>query len=77
LERYNELKGFKIEKSKVKLSFCHPGVFVPSYEESAKYSFQTASGTQISYWDEYGYASEWSEPKKEGITSPYKLKKHH
>jgi hypothetical protein len=51
------------------LSFCHPGVFVPVYEESAKYSFKTASGASITYWDEYGYASEWAEPKQEGISS--------
>jgi RNA-binding protein 5/10 len=69
MERYEELKSLKIEKSKVKLSFCHPGVFVPSYEESAKYSFKTASGAKIAYWDEHGYASEWAEPKEERTSS--------
>ena len=52
------------------MSFCHPGVFVPVYDDSGKYSFKTASGTRISYWDEHGYASEWAEPTKAGKPSP-------
>jgi len=67
LRKFEEHKSFKVEKSKVKLSFCHPGVFVPVYDDSSKYAFKTGSGATISYWDEYGYASEWTQPQTEGI----------
>jgi hypothetical protein len=68
LERYHEYKSFKIEKSRVKLSYCHPGVFVPVYADSGKYSFTVSSGASVAYWDEHGYASEWAQPGKEGIS---------
>jgi hypothetical protein len=47
------------------MSFCHPGVFVPVYADAGKYNFKIASGTTVAYWDEYGYASVWSQPEKE------------
>lgn len=49
------------------MSFCHPGVFVPVYTDAGKYGFKIASGTTVAYWDEHGYASEWSQPEKESI----------
>jgi len=66
------LKSFKIEKSRVKLSYCHPGVFVPVYDKD-KYAFTTSSGKHIAYWDEHGFASEWRQPGKEGTPpNPHK-----
>ena len=41
-------------------------MFVPVYADDGKYSFKTASGTSIAYWDEHAYASEWAQPGKEG-----------
>ena len=41
-------------------------MFVPVYAEAGNYAFTTASGASIAYWDEYGYASEWVQPGKEG-----------
>ena len=38
-----------------------------------KYSFKTGSGTQVAYWDEAGYASQWAEPKEEGIHLKYEI----
>ena len=49
------------------MSYCHPGVFVPVYADAGSYSFKTASGASIAYWDEHAYASEWVQPGKEGI----------
>jgi len=66
LEKFLGQKSFKIEKSKVKLSCCHPGVFVPVYTDAGEYSFKTASGASVAYWDEHAYASEWNQPGKEG-----------
>jgi RNA recognition motif-containing protein len=70
LDRYIDLKSFKIDKSKVQISFCHPGVFVPVYADSSKYSFKVANGLLLAYWDEYGFASEWTPPEKECILTP-------
>jgi len=74
-EKYETYKVFKIEKSKVKISYCHPGVFVPVYDDAVSYSFKTAGGISIAYWDEHGYASEWVPPSEESIcplsTPPY------
>jgi RNA-binding protein 5/10 len=62
-----EHKTFKIEKSKVKITYCHPGVFVPVYYTDApQYSFKTASGSSIAYWDGKAYASEWPKAGNEG-----------
>jgi len=69
-QKAQDYKSFKIEKSKVKVSYCHPGVFVPVYTDSGNYSFKTASGTSIAYWDEHAYASEWAQPGKEGNPPP-------
>jgi hypothetical protein len=70
-----ENKTFKIEKSKVKISYCHPGVFVPVYTDSGKYSFKTASGNSIAYWDEQGYASEWTKAGKEPVPTDEEIEK--
>jgi hypothetical protein len=67
-EKFQNYKSFKIEKSKVKVSFCHPGVFVPVYADAGKYTFKTSSGASIAYWDELAYASEWVKPGNEGIS---------
>lgn len=39
---------------------------MPVYADSGNYSFKTASGASIAYWDEHAYASEWVQPGKEG-----------
>jgi RNA-binding protein 5/10 len=70
-----EHKTFKIEKSKVKISYCHPGVFVPVYTDSDKHSFKTASGNSIAYWDEQGYASEWTKDGKGPVPTDEEIEK--
>jgi RNA-binding protein 5/10 len=67
LEKYQQYKSFKIERSRAKISYCHPGVFVPVYSDEGNFAFTTSNGQNVAYWDEHGYASEWSPPGKEGI----------
>jgi hypothetical protein len=52
----------------VKISFCHPGVFVPDYGDAGKYAFKTSSGASIMYWDGLAFASEWAKLGNEGIS---------
>jgi hypothetical protein len=71
LEKYQGYKSFKIERSRAKISYCHPGVFVPVYSDEGNFSFKTSNGATVAYWDEFGYASEWVQPSKEGTKSNY------
>ena len=52
----------------MKISYCHPGVFVPVYADDGEYSFNTSSGLSIAYWDEHAYASEWTQHGRESIS---------
>lgn len=50
-------------------------MFVPVYTDPGKYSFKTASGNSIAYWDEQGYASEWTKAGKGPVPTDDEIEK--
>jgi len=62
---YESMEKFTISSKPIKISYIHPGVFVPVYNaphEAERFTFlpliPVYGGIRLAYWDEEGYVSE-------------------